>query len=298
MNEMEKRKNHSSDKLYRAFIYLVLILLAVSIIVPVLWVFMASIKQNSEFYGNPWTLPLGFYWQNFVNAWTTAKMGDYMLNSVLVTALALAILLVVALPAAYCLSRFKFWGGKFLNTAFMAGLFINVNYIVVPIFLMLRDGDTFLKNTFGTSFLLNNLVILAIVYAATALPFTIYLLSGYFATLAHDYEEAAYIDGAGYGRTMIKIIFPMAQPSIITIILFNFLSFWNEYIISMTLMSSATGAKTLPVGLLNLMQAQQSAAQYGTMYAGLVLVMLPTLILYICVQKKLIQGMTVGGLKG
>ena len=298
MKEMEKRKNHSSDKLYRAFIYLVLILLAVSIIVPVLWVFMASIKQNSEFYGNPWTLPLGFYWQNFVNAWTTAKMGDYMLNSVLVTALALAILLVVALPAAYCLSRFKFWGGKFLNTAFMAGLFINVNYIVVPIFLMLRDGDTFLKNTFGTSFLLNNLVVLAIVYAATALPFTIYLLSGYFATLAHDYEEAAYIDGAGYGRTMIKIIFPMAQPSIITIILFNFLSFWNEYIISMTLMSSATGAKTLPVGLLNLMQAQQSAAQYGTMYAGLVLVMLPTLILYICVQKKLIQGMTVGGLKG
>ena len=298
MNEMEKRKNHSSDKLYRAFIYLVLILLAVSIIVPVLWVFMASIKQNSEFYGNPWALPLGFYWQNFVNAWTTAKMGDYMLNSVLVTALALAILLVVALPAAYCLSRFKFWGGKFLNTAFMAGLFINVNYIVVPIFLMLRDGDTFLKNTFGTSFLLNNLVVLAIVYAATALPFTIYLLSGYFATLAHDYEEAAYIDGAGYGRTMIKIIFPMAQPSIITIILFNFLSFWNEYIISMTLMSSATGAKTLPVGLLNLMQAQQSAAQYGTMYAGLVLVMLPTLILYICVQKKLIQGMTVGGLKG
>ncbi len=298
MKEKEKLNNHSSDKLYKAFIYLVLILLAVSIIVPVLWVFMASIKQNSEFYGNPWTLPLGFYWQNFVNAWTTAKMGDYMLNSVLVTALALAILLVVALPAAYCLSRFKFWGGKFLNTAFMAGLFINVNYIVVPIFLMLRDGDTFLKNTFGTSFLLNNLVVLAIVYAATALPFTIYLLSGYFATLAHDYEEAAYIDGAGYGRTMIKIIFPMAQPSIITIILFNFLSFWNEYIISMTLMSSATGAKTLPVGLLNLMQAQQSAAQYGTMYAGLVLVMLPTLILYICVQKKLIQGMTVGGLKG
>ena len=259
---------------------------------------MASVKQNSEFYGNPWALPMGFYWQNFVDAWSTAKMGDYMLNSVLVTALALAILLVVALPAAYCLSRFKFRGGKFLNSAFMAGLFINVNYIVVPIFLMLRDGDTFLKNTFGTSFLLNNLVVLAIVYAATALPFTIYLLSGYFATLAHDYEEAAYIDGAGYSRTMVSIIFPMAQPSIVTIILFNFLSFWNEYIISMTLMSSATGAKTLPVGLLNLMQAQQSAAQYGTMYAGLVLVMLPTLILYICVQKKLIQGMTVGGLKG
>ena len=185
MEKTEKvGKGNSGEKIYKIFIYVVLILLAVSIVVPVAWVFMASIKQNSEFYGNPWSLPLGFYWQNFVDAWETAKMGDYMLNSVFVTALSLVILLVVALP------------------------------------------------------------------------------------------------------------------SIVTIILFNFLSFWNEYIISMTLMSSASAPRTLPVGLLNLMQAQQSAAQYGTMYAGLVMVMLPTLILYICVQKKLIQGMTVGGLKG
>lgn len=294
----ENKQSGSGMNLYKFFIYFVLILLAVTIIVPVAWVFLASIKQNSEFYGNPWALPAGLYWQNFLDAWNKAQMGDYMLNSVIVTALALAILLIVALPASYCLARFKFRGSKFLNTAFMAGLFINVNYIVVPIFLMMRDGDTWLKKVFGNGFLLNNLFVLAIVYAATALPFTIYLLSGYFATLAHDYEEAAYIDGAGYSTTMWKIIFPMAKPSIITVILFNFLSFWNEYIISMTLMSSAKGPKTLPVGLLNLMQAQQSAAQYGSMYAGLVIVMLPTLILYICVQSKLTQGMTVGGLKG
>lgn len=295
---MKPEKSRASEALYKTFIYLVLILLAVSILVPVAWVFLASIKENSEFYGNPWALPMGIHWQNFVDAWNAAKMGEYMVNSVLVTALALALLLVVALPAAYCLSRFRFRGSKLLNTAFMAGLFINVNYIVVPIFLMLRDGDAWLKKVMGSGFLLNNLFVLAVVYAATALPFTVYLLTGYFATLPHDFEEAAYIDGAGYGRAMVKIIFPMAQPSVITIILFNFLSFWNEYIISMTLMSSAKGAKTLPVGLLNLMQAQQSAAQYGMMYAGLVMVMLPTLILYICVQKKLTQGMTVGGLKG
>lgn len=295
-----KHKNSSAagERLFKAFVYVALITLAVVILVPVAWVFMASVKQNSEFYGNPWAMPQGFYWQNFVDAWNSASMGSYMINSVIVTALGLLLLLIVALPAAYCLARFKFKGGKFLNTAFMAGLFINVNYIVVPIFLMLRDGDLWLKKVIGSGFLLNNLVILAVVYAATALPFTIYLLSGYFKTLPHDYEEAAYIDGASYSKAMWKIIFPMAKPSIITVILFNFLSFWNEYIISMTLMSSATGQKTLPVGLLNLMQAQQSAAQYGMMYAGLVLVMLPTLILYICVQKQLTEGMTVGGLKG
>lgn len=286
------------DRVYMAFIYVVLGLLALCILVPVAWVFMASFKQNVEFYGNPWTLPQGLYWQNFVDAWTTAKMGEYMLTSVLVTALSLAILLVVALPAAYVLARFAFRGRAIIKTGFMAGLFINVNYIVVPIFLMLRDGNTTMKQLFGSGFLLNNPVILAVVYAATALPFTIYLLSGYFITLPKAYEEAAYIDGAGYGKTMLRIIFPMAKPSIITVILFNFLSFWNEYIISMTLLSSVKGPKTLPVGLLNLMQAQQSAANYGPMYAGLVLVMLPTLILYICVQSQLTKGMTMGGLKG
>ena len=210
-------------KLYRFFIYFVLFALAISIVVPVAWVFMASVKENSEFYGNPWTLPNGFYFENFINAWNKAQMGDYMINSVIVTALALIILLVVALPAAYALARFKFRGSKLLNTAFMAGLFINVNYIVVPIFLMLRDGDNWIRSLTGQGFLLNNLFVLAVVYAATALPFTIYLLSGYFVTLPHDYEEAAYIDGAGFFTTMVRIIFPMAKPSIITVILFNFL---------------------------------------------------------------------------
>ena len=292
-NELSKKVSVS-----KIVIYVALIALALTIIVPVAWVFMASFKENVEFYGNPWTLPKGLNWQNFIDAWTTAKMGDYMLTSVTVTALSLAILLVVSLPASYVLARFAFRGRSFIKTGFMAGLFINVNYIVVPIFLMLRDGNTTMKQLFGNGFLLNNPVILAVVYASTALPFTIYLLSSYFVTLPKAYEEAAYIDGAGYGKTMLQIIFPMAKPSIITVILFNFLSFWNEYIISMTLMSSVKGPKTLPVGLLNLMQAQQSAANYGPMYAGLVLVMLPTLILYICVQNQLTKGMTMGGLKG
>jgi N-acetylglucosamine transport system permease protein len=293
----EKREINRTERLYKIFIYLVLGLLAVLILVPVMWVMMASVKETVEHYGSPWALPTHIHWQNFVDAWGKANMGGYMVHSVMVTGLALVILLVVALPASYCLARFKFFGQKFLNTCFMAGLFINVNYIVVPIYLMLSDGDKWLKNVLGSGFLLNNHIVVAVVYAATALPFTIYLLSSYFATLPHDFEEAAYIDGAGYFRTMLQVIFPMAKPSIITVILFNFLSFWNEYIIIKTLVADRD-QWTLPAGVLNLMQAQQSAAEYGPMYAGLVLVMLPVLILYICVQKNLTKGMTVGGLKG
>ena len=278
-------------------IYVVLIILAITIIVPIAWVFMASLKENEQFYGSPWTLPNGLHFENFVQAWQEADMGSYMLNSVIVTALGIGLLIIISLPAAYVLARFKFKTSRFWNVLFMAGLFINVNYIVVPIFLMLVDADSFLQSTLGHGLFLNNLFILALISASTALPFTIYLLSGYFKSLAKDYEEAAYVDGAGYFRTMIQVIFPMAKPSIITIILFNFLSFWNEYIISMTMLTKPT-LKTLPVGLMNLMAAQKSAVQYGRMYAGLVLVMLPTLILYMCVQKQLTEGMTVGGLKG
>ncbi|MDO4285348.1 MAG: carbohydrate ABC transporter permease [Eubacteriales bacterium] len=293
----KKREMDATPKGTKIVIYLVLALLAIIILVPVAWVFVASIKQNSEFYGNPWTLPQGIHYQNFIDAWQKASMGSYMLNSVIVTALGLLLLIVIALPAAYVLARFKFRSRAIWNTMFMAGLFINVSYIVVPIFLMLNNADAVVRKVFGGPFFLNNLFILALVYASTALPFTIYLLSGYFKGLAKDYEEAAYVDGASYFYTMVKIIMPMAKPSIVTIILFNFLSFWNEYIISMTLLTKPA-LKTLPVGLMNLMAAQKSAVEYGQLYAGLVIVMLPTLILYMCVQKKLTQGMTLGGLKG
>lgn len=295
---MEKNKGILSFKWHKVITYFVMALFSISIVVPILWVFMASIKADSEFYGNPWALPNGIHLENFVNAWNKARMGEFFLTSVLVTVMALVMLLAVALPAAYVLSRFQFKCRKVLNILFMAGLFINMNYIVVPIFLMFVDADKVIRTIFGTPFFLNNPVILALVYASTALPFTIYLLSGYFSSLSKEFEEAAYVDGAGYGTTMVKIILPMARPSILTVLLFNFLSIWNEYILAMTLLTDPNGTRTLPVGLMNLMKAQNAAAQYGQMYAGLVMVMLPTLILYMCVQKKLTQGMTLGGVKG
>lgn len=293
--EKSKKKFWKNINIYKLFIYIALITLAITIIVPVAWVFIASIKENKEFYGNPWSMPLGLYFDNFVKAFEQANMGEYFMNSVITTGLSLVILLAVSLPASYVLARFNFVGKKFLNGLFMAGLFINVNYIVVPIFLMLLDWDNLLFGLIGSEVFLNNVIVLAIVYAATAIPFTVYLLTSYFKTLPKAYEEAALIDGCGYFKTMVKVMIPMAKPSIVTVILFNFLAFWNEYIIALTLMPGTS--KTLPVGLMNLMQAVRGKADYGTLYAGLVIVMLPTLLLYILVQKKLTQGMTLGGLK-
>ena len=289
-----KKENTVSKIIFKVIIYIALIAMTISIIVPVLWVFMASFKRNAEFIGkgtNPWALPEQLQWQNYVTAFVDAEMGDFFLNSVIVTALALILLLVIALPAAYALSRFDFKGKKFLNIAFMAALFVNINYIVVPIFLMLSGANKML----GVDFFLDNRFILSLIYASSSLSFSIYLLSGYFKTLPKGFEEAAYIDGCGYFKTMVSIMIPMAKPSILTVILFQFLSFWNEYIIAFTVMNEHN---TLAVGLKNLMAVERTATNYGIMYAGLVIVMIPVLVLYICVQKQLTKGMTLGGLKG
>lgn len=274
---------------------IVLVICALTIFVPVVWVFFASFKDKSEFYGSPWTMPKGLHWQNFVDAFQDAHLGQYFGTSVFVTALAMVLCLIVALPCSYVMARFDFPGKKILKIAIQGGLFINVNYIVVPIFLMLVDADKLVYEIFPGGFFVNNPVMLAVVYAATSLPFTVFLLQDFFASIPKDFEEAALIDGASQFKIMTRIFFPMAMPAISMSMLFNFLSYWNDYIISMTLMTGDN--RTIQVGLLNLMQTQKAATNYGRLYAGMVIVMVPVLIFYAIVQKKLLQTSTMGGLK-
>ena len=287
---------HLSRRIYKVLTTAIFVILSLAIIIPVGWVAIASIKQRSEFYGSPWTLPQGFYWQNYIEAFITAYMASYFVNSIIVTLLALTICLAVSVPCAYAVARFDFKAKKLIETLLMAGLFINVNYIVVPIFLLLLGWDQALRAIVPQAFLLDNLFILAVVYAATTIPFTVFLLLNYFRTIPKVYEEAALVDGSSRLRTMLTVMLPMALPAINTVVLFNFLSFWNDFIISLTLMTGEN--RTLQVGLLNLFQAQRAAADYGRLYAGMVIVIVPVLIVYALVQKRLLQGATQGGIKG
>lgn len=128
-----KKQNPVTKIIFKVVVYAALIIMTISILVPVAWVFMASFKRNAEFIGkgtNPWALPEQLQYQNYITAFIDAEMGKFFLNSVIVTALALVLLLVIALPAAYALSRFEFRGKKILNIAFMAGLFVNINYTI------------------------------------------------------------------------------------------------------------------------------------------------------------------------
>ncbi|MCO6558462.1 MAG: carbohydrate ABC transporter permease [Bifidobacterium sp.] len=292
------RSHHDSHAwtIGRAVGQVAITLSALTILIPVLWVFVASFKQENEFYGSPWAWPKGFYWQNYVDAFRDASLGSYFVTSVLVTLMAMVIVLVVSLPCAYVLARFDFPGKKIINVAIQAGLFINVNYIVVPIFLMLVGADKSLSALFPNGFFVNNRFMLAVVYAATSLPFTIYLLKDFFASIPVTYEEAALLDGASQFTIMTRIFFPMAGPAISMAMLFDFLSYWNDYIIAQTLLTDPN-KRTVQVGLLNLMQTQKAATNYGRLYAGMVIVMVPVLIFYVFVQKKLLETSNMGGIK-
>ncbi|WP_377273071.1 carbohydrate ABC transporter permease [Peterkaempfera sp. SMS 1(5)a] len=290
------RPRATRSRIGRTLTYALVVALALVIAVPVVWVLLASLKKKSEFFGSPWTLPKGLRLQNYVDAFVNAHMGQYFLTSVFVTVLGLVFVLAVSVPAAYVIARYDFRGRGLVEMALLGGLFVNVNYIVVPIFLMLVDWDRALVDVFPGGFFIDNPTVLSLVYAATSIPFTIYLLTAYFRSIPVEYEEAAALDGASRFRIMTRIMLPMARPAVTTVILFNFLAYWNDFIISLTLLPGE--GKTLQVGLLNLFTAQKAAADYGRLYAGMVIVIVPVLIVYAVIQRRLIEGMASGGVKG
>lgn len=274
------------DILIAVLVRVLLVLASLSVVLPLVWNVLTSFKSNTEIMGNPWTLPQSLHIDNYVRAFTKANMGAYALNSVLVTVLSLVILVFLAVCSAYGLTRFRFRGQKVLSSVFMAGIFIQMIYIIIPLFLLMTQ----LKMN-------DNRFWISVVYAVSMLPFSILLLTGFFRSIPRDYEEAARIDGCGYFRTLFSIVVPLVKPGIITVVIFAFFSFWNEYPLALTLLSTDS-KKTLPIGLANLMEVQKYATDWGALFAGLVIVLVPTLVIYVFSQKKLTEGIQAGGVKG
>lgn len=265
---------------------LIFIIVSLIVVVPILWAILTSFKTSTEFLTDAWALPQSIHIQNYINAITEAHMGQYFGNSIFLTAFSLILLFFLVVPSSYALARFIFPFRKGINLLFMAGLFISANCIVVPLFILLKDMH-----------MLDNLLALGVIYAATNLPFNVYLMTGFMKGIEKDYEEAASLDGCGYFQTLWKVVVPLCKPGLITVALFGFMGFWNEYILALTVLTSE-GKRTLPVGLQNLMEVQRYATDWGAMFAGLVIVMIPTMIFYALVQKKLTDGVSMGGLKG
>ena len=230
---------------------------------------------------------------NYITALLVARMGEYAVNSVLISVGAVVTSVCVGAMAAYALSKLNFFGRNTFLYTFIAGFAIPGQLILVPLFLMLRfwvipaANFSFMDSRFG----------LALIYAAGDLPFTIFLLTGFFASLPTELAEAAAIDGCGEFGAFRKIFFPLAMPGLTTVAIFNFLSVWNEYNFALVFITNPK-LKTLPVGLYTLNVSQHYAANWPALFAGIVVLWAPTFLIFLLLQKQIVAGLTLGSVKG
>jgi len=270
----------------RGVLYLLLFGYAAAVVLPMIWLFYTSLKNNREIFASAWRLPATLHWENFVHAWVRAGIGRYFFNSVFVTAVSVTLIILVSAMAAYALTRFSFRGNRIIFYAFLAGLMVPTQLALVPLFFLINAMH-----------LLDTYAGLILVYVAFSLPFTIFVLSGFFRTLPHELAEAAVIDGCTQIQAFWRVMLPLAKPGLITVAIFNFLGIWNEYLFALVLISSER-LRTLPLGLANLLMVSHYESDWGALFAGLVMVMLPTLLAYSLLQGQLTKGITVGALKG
>lgn len=251
------------------------------------WVFLASFSTTSEIVrGDMMKFESGFHFENYSNAWSSQKVGVFFVNSLIYTIISCSVIVVVGAPAAYVLSRFRFRGNMFFQNLFASALGVPVIMIVMPLFSII----TYLK-------LANTRGLIIFLYIAMNVPFTIFFLLSFFKNLSFTFEEAAAIDGSSPMKTFWKIMLPLAQPGIITVTIFNFITVWNEFFMSM-LFASKQKIRPIAVGLYNMVKGMQYTNDYGGLFASVMIVFAPTLLLYIFLSDKIIAGVTGGAIKG
>jgi N-acetylglucosamine transport system permease protein len=270
----------------RAAVSLLQVLFLITIAAPLLWTLVSSVKTGIEIVGHPWSLPTSFQWVNFRHAWSDGGIGVSFLNSLIVSTATLVILIPAGAMAAYIFAKFKFPGSNLLFGGFLGGMMFPNFLIIVPLFLLLKSVG-----------LVDTRTGLTIVYVAYSLSFTIFVLTGFFQTLPSELGEAAMMDGCTDNSTFWKIMLPLARPGLVVVAIFNGIGLWNEYGLALVLMPTPKN-HTLPLSIANLAMAQEYQSDWGALFAGLVIVMTPVLILYWIFRDRIHETMLAGALKG
>ena len=255
------------------------------VLVPILWSFISSFRPSLDFFMNPMGLPSVWKYQNFVYAWNQENVGLYFRNSVLVTTVSVTAIILLSAMASFALSRLKFPGRITTLFLFISGLFIPAALVLLPLFLMLQDLH-----------ILDSYAGLIPVYIAYSFPFTVFVLVPFFNAIPQDLEDAAFIDGASYYQVFWQVALPLVKPGLIVATIFNIFGIWNEFVLGYVLISSKD-LKTIPLGLADVLMKQHYTANYGRLFAAIVIAVMPIAILYMLFQKKLTGGMLAGALK-
>ena len=262
-----------------------LILWAAICLFPVYWMFTFSLKNNEEIFGaNVMGLPQNWLWQNYSRALNVGNMGQYFLNSLIVTITSILFVLIAAIMATYAMTRLQWKGRKRMNSFFMLGLTIPIHAAIVPLY-----------TTLSRAGMLNSYWALIIPYSAFSLSMGILISIGFMGDIPYDLDEAAFLDGCGVWGIFFRVIAPLMLPAVSTVGIYTFLQCWNELMFA-TVFISKDAFKTLPVGIQSL--SGQYTTEWGPIGAALAMATIPTLIVYIFLSKQIQESFIAGAVKG
>lgn len=262
----------------------IMLVYALVTLYPLIWLFLSAFKTNDESFSRPFQLPLNWKLDNFIRAWEVSDMGLAVLNSLIVTVVALILTLVVGALAAYVLSRFQFRLKLLVMGVFLLGMLIPIHSTLVPLFILMNKVH--LMNTYWA---------LIFPYTAFELPIAIFITQAYMSTFPKEIEEAAMIDGSSHWGIFRKIMLPLSMPALATVAILAFLRYWNEFSFALVLINKPA-LKTLPLSLS--MFSTGYMTDYKLTMAALAISVIPTIIVYLIFQKHIMKGMIAGAVKG
>ncbi|WP_327118398.1 carbohydrate ABC transporter permease [Streptomyces sp. NBC_01341] len=261
-----------------AWLYMVLL------VVPLYYLLVSAFKTNDQIFGSPFSLPTSLSTGNFTESFSSAHLGPAVLNSMLVTVLALVLTLVLAIPAAFAIARAEGRLGALVERVFSLGFLIPTFAALFPTFLLSAATGLFHTRAFMVLFL-----------PATAMPLSVVILVQFMRTIPREMEEAARMDGASTFAVLRHVYAPMCMPGIATILLLNFLTFWNEYLYSLVIIGPDPDLRTVQVALPTLKSL--TGTDYGILTAGTVLTLVPVWVVYTVLQKRMQQALVSGAVK-
>ncbi len=251
---------------------------------PLAWTFINSLRPSLDIMDNSWGLPTKIKLENYSIVFDNNDFWIYLKNTVLVVVFSLLVLIVVGTMCSFALSRFKFKWNIIVYSLIVAGVLLPQHASIIPLFVMMKQLN-FLDKT----------IALIIPYVAFSIPTTVFILVAFMKSLPHEIEEAAIMDGTNLFKMYTSIIFPMAMPAIITIMIFEGIAFWNEFMFPL-LFTSSNASRTLSIGIRVFVGKRR--ADFGAMLASVVIFIIPTLVFYFSMSDKIIKGMVSGAVKG
>ena len=264
--------------LIKAFLYAILILVAIVWMYPFIWMITASFKTPDEFWGSGLNIfPEHPTFENFIRSWNNANFGQYFLNTVLVTVVSVVVVLLCTSAAGYALGRYVFPGKKALLGIFTASIAIPLTFTIIPVYELLSSLN-----------LTNSLLGLIIAECGGSHIMFLMLFSSFYSSIPKEMEEAAVMDGCGFFQTYVRIMFPLAKPVITTVVIMQFIWTWNSFLLPLVLTLSKPELRTLAVGMYALQG--EHVVDWTGIAAGATISVLPVIIIFIIMQKHFVNG--------